>query len=139
MTKSIFIKFILAFSLISSLIITLVYANDNYKVDVTVHYEFICPHSRALVIEQAIPAWRKLSSIMNLELIPYGNTKAKIKDNSTVPPKLEFICQHGKRECEGDLLSVSNQLKFILQLKSLIFVELKFNLMFHLTIKHMCL
>lgn len=116
MAKSIFLKFVLAFSFISSLIITLIYANDNHKVDVTIHYEFICPHSRALIIEQAIPAWRKLSSIMNLELIPYGNTKVTIKDNSTVPPIFEFICQHGKRECEGNLLSVSNQLKFKLQL-----------------------
>ncbi len=80
--------------------------STSYKVDVTIHYELICPHSRTIILEQAIPAWRRLSPIMNLELIPYGNTRTRIYNYSSIPPNMKFECQHGKRECDVNSLMV---------------------------------
>ncbi len=53
--------------------------STSYKVDVAIYYELICPHSRTIILEQAMPAWRRLSPIMNLELIPYDDSLGKSK------------------------------------------------------------
>ncbi|CAG2109654.1 unnamed protein product, partial [Medioppia subpectinata] len=80
-------------------------AANGCKLDITIHIQLLCNHSRAIVIEQAIPAWRRLSSIMNLELIPYGNSRTLIGNYSMLPPpQMAFKCQHGNRECSGNAL-----------------------------------
>lgn len=78
----------------------------SLKVDIVIHYELICPHSQMTIKDQAIPTWKRLKKIMNLNIVPYGNTVATMLDNSTLPPQVNFTCQHGASECFGNLLMV---------------------------------
>ncbi len=41
----------------------------------TVFYEVLCPDSRHFVLHQLMPAWEKLSDIMEVELKPFGKAQ----------------------------------------------------------------
>lgn len=43
------------------------------KVNISLYYESLCPYSMAFIMGQASKAYNKVGSIMNLEMIPFGN------------------------------------------------------------------
>jgi interferon gamma-inducible protein 30 len=46
-------------------------------------------------------AFNQISSIMNLNVIPYGNAKETFRNETKL---WQFTCQHGQDECYGNLL-----------------------------------
>lgn len=71
------------------------------KVNLTLYYESRCHECRNLTTTQIWPTFQKLSDIMNLELVPYGNT---IESWDPEDGQWVFDCQHGPDECTGDLI-----------------------------------
>lgn len=49
--------------------------NDSDKVKVSLYYEALCPDCRDFFHDQLWPAYSKLSAIMSVDLIPYGNAR----------------------------------------------------------------
>lgn len=71
------------------------------KVSVEVFYETYCPDSRNFVLEELNSTYAELSNIIQLQLVPYG--KASLRRE--LPNKwFSFDCQHGDKECYGNLL-----------------------------------
>ncbi|GFG33505.1 hypothetical protein Cfor_04976, partial [Coptotermes formosanus] len=66
------------------------------KVHVTVYYETLCPDSRRFVTFQLYPAWKDLKDHLILEFVPFGKSSGDGFGG--------FICQHGERECRGNLM-----------------------------------
>lgn len=89
-----------------SLIFILI-VDTNEIVNVAVYYASLCPYSRNYMINQFIPTWYKLSSIMSVSISPFGNCYIKIINNSTEPPDVEIDCQHGLQEFIGNSIMVS--------------------------------
>ena len=59
----------------------------------------MCKRCKHFIKFQYYPAFTSIGSIMNIGLVPYGNTKERKKDGKWV-----FTCQHGKEECIGNLI-----------------------------------
>jgi hypothetical protein len=97
--NKIFILLTLSFLLVFS-------TNLINKVKVGVYYESLCPYSRSYVMNQLIPTWHKLSSIMTLNMNIFGNCYVKILNKTVEPPEVEFECQHGLQECIGNTIMV---------------------------------
>lgn len=70
------------------------------KVVVEVFYETYCPDSRSFVLDQLNSTYAKLSSIIKLELVPYGKASRRELPSGWY----SFDCQHGDKECYGNLL-----------------------------------
>ncbi|KAH6940661.1 hypothetical protein HPB50_004080 [Hyalomma asiaticum] len=70
------------------------------KVSVEVFYETYCPDSRNFVLEQLNSTYAELSNIMQLQLVPYGKASRRELPNKWY----SFDCQHGDKECYGNLL-----------------------------------
>ncbi|XP_066298640.1 gamma-interferon-inducible lysosomal thiol reductase-like [Branchiostoma lanceolatum] len=68
-------------------------------VSLTLYYESLCGGCQKFINEQLWPTWNKLSPIMNLTLVPYGNAAEKKRFDKWV-----YECQHGKQECVGNLI-----------------------------------
>lgn len=64
-----------------------------------VFYESLCPDSKNFIVNQLQNAYSKLSDIIFLELVPYGNAKEQ-QDGKL----WKFTCQHGPDECYGNLM-----------------------------------
>ncbi|XP_019730878.1 gamma-interferon-inducible lysosomal thiol reductase [Hippocampus comes] len=67
-------------------------------VSVALYYECLCPGCRSFITQQLFPTWSMLQDIMNVTLVPYGNAKELVSDNTT------FTCQHGEPECHGNMI-----------------------------------
>ncbi len=72
--------------------------------NVTVHYQSLCPFSRELLTSDRsphnlLPLVRRSAAgggrRVRLELVPYGHTNAT--------PAGDFLCQHNESECFGNL------------------------------------
>ncbi len=70
---------------------------DAPKVDVTLYYESLCPGCHDFILNDLAPALPEIGSIMNVNLIPYGNAKTSSSGVVT--------CQHGTPECQGNTWS----------------------------------
>jgi interferon gamma-inducible protein 30 len=70
------------------------------KVKVSLYYETLCPGCIGFVKDQLYPVYVKIPDYVNLDLVPYGNSKTITSPNGTV----SFICQHGKAECYGNMV-----------------------------------
>ncbi|XP_063702134.1 GILT-like protein 1 [Culicoides brevitarsis] len=67
---------------------------------VTVFYEVLCPDSKNFVVKQLSTAYKKLPHLVDIAYVPYGKAITRVtKDGS-----LEFDCQHGPIECEGNIV-----------------------------------
>ncbi|KAK3087901.1 hypothetical protein FSP39_012291 [Pinctada imbricata] len=69
-------------------------------VNFTLYFESNCPDCKNFFRSQLSPNYEKLSGIMNLTLVPYGNAREQKSGSG----KWKFTCQHGKEECIGNLI-----------------------------------
>lgn len=69
------------------------------KVAFTLYYESLCPDCQQFIGQQLYPTYLKISQIINLTLVPYGNAEEFRRGDKWV-----FECQHGPLECEGNLI-----------------------------------
>lgn len=65
---------------------------------VELYYETLCPYSRSFYLQQLEPVYGKLSSYIDVEVIPFGNVKVASGPDG-IPL---FTCQHGAAECYGN-------------------------------------
>lgn len=74
-------------------------------VKVGIYYETMCPACKQFIGQQIYPAYKELSDIMELEIVPYGNVKV-----------IDGVrhCQHGEIECFGNTVQscALHQLEF---------------------------
>jgi len=77
---------------------------DDSPVLVELYYESFCPGCRAFITTMLYPTFDKLrdAGIMKVGIYPYGNAhQTKNADGSWT-----FDCQHGEKECLGNILEV---------------------------------
>ncbi|CAL8343692.1 unnamed protein product [Gadus morhua 'NCC'] len=67
-------------------------------VAVALYYDSLCPGSRLFLTQQLFPTWTLLQDVMELTLVPYGNTQEL--QNATAL----FSCQHGEAECQSNMM-----------------------------------
>ncbi|XP_046849289.1 gamma-interferon-inducible lysosomal thiol reductase-like [Xenia sp. Carnegie-2017] len=68
-------------------------------VNFTLYMESLCPGCRGFINYRLWPAFKAIGEIMNLVIVPYGNAIEKKNGDGW-----EFMCQHGKEECYGNLI-----------------------------------
>ena len=75
--------------------------SDAQPILIELYYESLCGGCRQFILEQLFPTYEKLYStgIFDIKLYPYGNAKES-KDGD----KWKFECQHGKGECQMNLI-----------------------------------
>ncbi|XP_064789023.1 gamma-interferon-inducible lysosomal thiol reductase-like [Oncorhynchus masou masou] len=76
------------------------------RVEVTRYYESLCSGCRAFLPQQLFPTWAMLHDIMDVKLVPYGNSRELPSGNSP------FTCQHGEPECHGNMIEVRLPIKW---------------------------
>nr|AYO51659.1 gamma interferon-inducible thiol reductase [Rhagovelia plumbea] len=64
------------------------------KVAVSVYYESLCPDSRDLFTQELCPNWSKIGDYVHLKLVPFGKASSVASG---------FQCQHGPKECYGNI------------------------------------
>ncbi|KAJ4704361.1 putative Gamma-interferon-inducible lysosomal thiol reductase [Melia azedarach] len=65
----------------------------SQNVKVSLYYESLCPYCANFIENQLVKVFNTdLITIVNLRLVPYGNTQ-------TIGPDKTIICQHGDKEC----------------------------------------
>ncbi|XP_055698816.1 GILT-like protein 1 [Phlebotomus papatasi] len=71
------------------------------KVLVSVYYESLCPDSIRFISNQLYPNVQDpgLRDFIDVEFIPFGKSSSHPNGNT-----VEFTCQHGPAECEGNRL-----------------------------------
>merc|ERR1711862_678776 len=77
---------------------------DDSPVLVELYYESFCPGCRNFITTMLYPTFDKLrdAGIMKVAIYPYGNAhESKNPDGSW-----KFDCQHGEKECLGNILEV---------------------------------
>ncbi|KAI5663247.1 hypothetical protein M9H77_22570 [Catharanthus roseus] len=67
------------------------------KVTLSLYYESLCPYCANFIVNELVKVFETdLSSIVNLRLVPWGNTQ--------ITPNNSWICQHGRDECLLDMV-----------------------------------
>merc|ERR1711874_139551 len=66
----------------------------------SVYYESLCPYCRDFLKKEVYPAYQTLADYFDVEFIAYG--KAKTFGNQE--DGFTFTCQHGPRECAGNIM-----------------------------------
>lgn len=64
-------------------------------VNFTLYYESLCPDCQLYIVGEFYRAFKKVGSLMHIELVPFGNSY-EVK----MPKGWIFACQHGPRECQ---------------------------------------
>ncbi|KAF7492802.1 GILT-like protein C02D5.2 [Sarcoptes scabiei] len=72
---------------------------EKPKVKVEVYYETLCPDSMQFLLYQLFPNYERLKNQIELKLYPFGKAQFFESGNS-----FEFYCQHGPKECRGNLI-----------------------------------
>jgi interferon gamma-inducible protein 30 len=74
---------------------------DAQKVKVDLYFQTICHDSRQFIVDQVKAAQNTADfwKICDFDLYPYGNANRRKKGD-----EWEIICQHGPKECEGNIL-----------------------------------
>ena len=84
------------------------------RVVVDVYYECLCPDSRYFVLHQLMPAYKKVGSLLDVRMWPYGKASSESTSDGELEVRGEkfskfdlsgfsFQCQHGQAECEGNI------------------------------------
>ncbi|ELT91216.1 hypothetical protein CAPTEDRAFT_134055, partial [Capitella teleta] len=68
-------------------------------VQFALYYESLCPDCHIFFRNQLWPTFQKVSSILNITLVPYGLAQVK-----AVGDHWKFTCQHGPNECLGNVI-----------------------------------
>ncbi|KAF0297191.1 Gamma-interferon-inducible lysosomal thiol reductase [Amphibalanus amphitrite] len=78
-------------------------ARAQAPLNLTVHYEALCPDSKHFVVDQLEPLWRRIGSsdVLSLQFVPWG--KAWEHEDPTGDGAY-VTCQHGPAECWGNRL-----------------------------------
>ena len=84
---------------LSAVVISGQSSDSDDRVKVTVYYETLCPDSQQFIRYQLWPTYQNVSSIMDIELVPYGKASYTQSNGS-----ISFRCQHGPRECRGNMI-----------------------------------
>ena len=71
---------------------------DLKVVKVDVYYECLCPDSRYFVLHELLPTYEKVGSMLDIHMWPYGKATSKVTSSG-----YEFDCQHGEKECIGNI------------------------------------
>ncbi|CAG2174298.1 unnamed protein product [Oppiella nova] len=91
---------------LATILVTLVYIGDSSaapNVKLSLYYESLCPYSRAFILNQLVPTYQKLESILTVDLlVPYGWAKSTKVTKPDGTFDVEFTCQHGVQECIGN-------------------------------------
>lgn len=67
------------------------------KVTLSLYYESLCPYCANFIVNELVKVFETdLVSVVNLRLIPWGNTQITINNS--------WICQHGRDECLLDMV-----------------------------------
>ncbi|XP_055695599.1 GILT-like protein 1 [Lutzomyia longipalpis] len=71
------------------------------KIHVTVYYESLCPDSIRFISNQLYPNLQDpgLKDFIDVLFVPFGKSSSSSNGDT-----VEFVCQHGPRECEGNRL-----------------------------------
>ncbi|KAK4392341.1 GILT-like protein F37H8.5 [Sesamum angolense] len=70
--------------------------DSENRVNLSVYYESLCPYCANFIVNHLVNIFHTdLLSIVNLRLVPWGNTRIGSNDS--------WICQHGVDECELDV------------------------------------
>ncbi|CAH9125144.1 unnamed protein product [Cuscuta epithymum] len=97
--------------------------DSDDRVSVSLYYETLCPYCANFIVNKLVRLFTTdLGSIVNLRLIPWGNTQTA--------PNHGWICQHGPDECLLNLVeacaisSWSNLIQEIMQFRFVYCIEL---------------
>ncbi|KAL0333172.1 UNVERIFIED_CONTAM: GILT-like protein F37H8.5 [Sesamum angustifolium] len=70
--------------------------DSENRVNLSVYYESLCPYCANFIVNHLVNIFHTdLLNIVNLRLVPWGNTRIGSNDS--------WICQHGVDECELDV------------------------------------
>jgi len=69
--------------------------------NLTLAYESYCPGCRHFITEQLWPVYTQLKDYLTVDLLPYGNAHEYYNAKTG---KWVFDCQHGPKECKGNLI-----------------------------------
>ncbi|XP_046670328.1 gamma-interferon-inducible lysosomal thiol reductase-like [Homalodisca vitripennis] len=69
------------------------------SVKLTVFYESYCPYSIDFIDKQLYGAWNYFKKHLQVDLVPFGNAEQSYDKGHFV-----FTCQHGPKECVGNIL-----------------------------------
>ncbi|VFQ69620.1 unnamed protein product [Cuscuta campestris] len=68
--------------------------DEEERVSVSLYYESLCPYCANFIVHKLVKLFTTdIGSIVNLRLIPWGNTQTATTNNAA------WICQHGSDEC----------------------------------------
>lgn len=70
-------------------------------VNLTLAYESYCPGCRHFIKTQLWPVFQQMKDYLTVDLLPYGNAHEYYNAKTG---KWVFDCQHGPRECKGNLI-----------------------------------
>ncbi|XP_046400783.1 GILT-like protein 1 [Ischnura elegans] len=78
------------------------------KLKIGIYYESLCPDSIRFVLTQLPRAYASLKEYIDITFVPFGKAYTKGDPDGDI----EFVCQHGQIECEGNRMQ-SCALSFI--------------------------
>lgn len=70
------------------------------KILIDIYVEYSCPYSKEFITNQLAPAYNGIKDDFDLNFYTMGKSTSFENENGEV----EFRCQHGPRECEGNKL-----------------------------------
>lgn len=67
------------------------------QLHVGIYYESLCPDSIRFIGNQLAPNYEHFANFIDIDFVPFGKSASFARDD-----RLEFECQHGPAECEGN-------------------------------------
>ena len=73
---------------------------DATLVNVTLYHESLCPDCVNFITTELWKAFTTVPNIFTITMVPYGNAMEKKEPSGLY----QFMCQHGKQECVGNII-----------------------------------